>query len=45
MFLIPWACHMPQSQRIMHPNADGVAVIVENILPKVEELLAKAQSS
>lgn len=29
----------------MHPNADGVAVIVENILPKVEELLAKAQSS
>lgn len=29
----------------IHPNADGVAVIVENILPKVEELLAKAQSS
>ena len=29
----------------MHPNAEGVAVIVENILPKVEELLAKAQSS
>ncbi|POF32672.1 arylesterase [Roseibium marinum] len=29
----------------MHPNADGVAVIVENILLKVEELLAKAQSS
>ncbi|MCV0428758.1 MAG: arylesterase [Roseibium sp.] len=29
----------------MHPNARGVAVIVENILPKVEELLAKAQSS
>ncbi|WP_298964445.1 arylesterase [uncultured Roseibium sp.] len=29
----------------MHPNADGVAVIVENILPKVEDLLAKAQSS
>ncbi len=29
----------------MHPNADGVAIIVENILPKVEELLARAQSS
>jgi acyl-CoA thioesterase-1 len=29
----------------MHPNADGVGIIVENILPKVEELLAKAQSS
>ncbi len=29
----------------MHPNAEGVAVIVENILPKVEELLANAQSS
>ena len=29
----------------MHPNADGVAVIVENILPKVEELLAKARSN
>lgn len=29
----------------MHPNANGVAVIVENILLKVEELLAKAQSS
>lgn len=29
----------------MHPNAEGVAVIVENILPKVEELLAKAQTS
>lgn len=29
----------------MHPNAAGVAVIVENILPKVEELLAKAKSS
>jgi len=27
----------------MHPNARGVGVIVENILPKVEELLAKAQ--
>jgi len=29
----------------MHPNAEGVAVIVERILPKVEELLAKARSS
>ncbi|MBN9673416.1 arylesterase [Labrenzia aggregata] len=29
----------------MHPNAQGVAVIVERILPKVEELLANAQSS
>lgn len=29
----------------MHPNAEGVAVIVENILLKVEELLAKAKSS
>ncbi|MBG6207586.1 acyl-CoA thioesterase-1 [Labrenzia sp. EL_126] len=29
----------------MHPNADGVAIIVENILPKVEKLLAKASSS
>lgn len=29
----------------MHPNADGVAVMVENILPKVEELLARAQGS
>ncbi|MCX2725012.1 arylesterase [Roseibium salinum] len=29
----------------MHPNAEGIAVIVENIMPKVEELLAKAQSS
>ncbi len=29
----------------MHPNSDGVAVIVEKILPKVEELLARAQSS
>lgn len=28
----------------MHPNAEGVAVIVENILPKVEELLAQARS-
>lgn len=29
----------------MHPNAAGVAVIVEKILPKVKELLAKAKSS
>lgn len=29
----------------MHPNAAGVAVIVENILPKVTELLAKTKSS
>ena len=29
----------------MHPNAEGVAVIVENILPKVEELLQRASSS
>ncbi|WP_269585098.1 arylesterase [Roseibium sp. Sym1] len=29
----------------MHPNSRGVEVIVENILPKVEALLAKAQSS
>lgn len=29
----------------MHPNADGVAVMVENILPKVEELLARAKAS
>jgi acyl-CoA thioesterase I len=29
----------------MHPNADGIAVIVENILPKVKELLAKAKST
>lgn len=28
----------------MHPNAKGVEIIVQNILPKVEELLAKAQS-
>jgi len=26
----------------LHPNADGVAVIVERILPKVEELLTQA---
>jgi acyl-CoA thioesterase-1 len=25
----------------MHPNAKGVARIVENMLPKVEELLAE----
>jgi acyl-CoA thioesterase-1 len=24
----------------IHPNGEGVAVIVENMLPKVEELLA-----
>jgi acyl-CoA thioesterase-1 len=28
----------------IHPNGKGVAVIVENILPKVEELLAQAQA-
>ncbi|GAB4531958.1 MAG: arylesterase [Roseibium sp.] len=28
----------------MHPNSEGVAVIVENILPKVEQLLAEARS-
>jgi len=28
----------------MHPNAEGVARIVDGILPKVEELLAKAKS-
>jgi acyl-CoA thioesterase-1 len=28
----------------IHPNARGVAVIVENILPKVEELLAQVKS-
>ena len=27
----------------LHPNAKGVAVIVENILPKVDELLAKVE--
>ena len=27
----------------IHPNAKGVAVIVEGILPKVEELLAKVE--
>jgi acyl-CoA thioesterase-1 len=28
----------------IHPNARGVAVIVENMLPKVEELLAKVKA-
>jgi acyl-CoA thioesterase I len=28
----------------IHPNAKGVAVIVANILPKVEELLAKVEA-
>ncbi len=28
----------------IHPNAKGVAVIVENILPKVEELLAQVEN-
>ena len=28
----------------MHPNAQGVARIVEGILPKVEELLARAKA-
>jgi acyl-CoA thioesterase I len=28
----------------IHPNAKGVAAIVENILPKVEELLAEAKA-
>jgi acyl-CoA thioesterase-1 len=28
----------------MHPNAQGVAKIVEGIMPKVEELLAKVQA-
>jgi acyl-CoA thioesterase-1 len=27
----------------LHPNAEGVAAIVENILPQVEELLAKVK--
>ena len=27
----------------MHPNAEGVARIVDGILPKVEELLAKTK--
>ncbi|MEJ8476384.1 arylesterase [Roseibium algae] len=29
----------------MHPNAEGVSVIVQNMLPKVEELLERAGSS
>jgi acyl-CoA thioesterase I len=29
----------------IHPNAKGVAAIVANILPKVEELLAKAKAA
>lgn len=29
----------------MHPNSKGVEVIVDNILPQVEALLAKAQAS
>jgi acyl-CoA thioesterase-1 len=28
----------------LHPNAKGVARIVENIMPKVEELLAKVEA-
>jgi acyl-CoA thioesterase-1 len=28
----------------LHPNAKGVAVIVENIMPKVDELLAKVKA-
>jgi acyl-CoA thioesterase-1 len=28
----------------MHPNADGVAAIVERILPKVEELIARVRA-
>jgi acyl-CoA thioesterase-1 len=28
----------------MHPNAAGVGVIVERILPKVEELIARARA-
>ena len=27
----------------LHPNGKGVAVIVENMLPKVEELLARTK--
>ena len=27
----------------IHPNAEGVATIVENILPKVEELILRAR--
>ena len=29
----------------MHPNADGVAAIVERILPKVEELIARVRAN
>ena len=29
----------------IHPNADGVDVIVERILPLVEELLARVERS
>jgi hypothetical protein len=29
----------------MHPNVAGVARIVEGILPKVEELLARVQAA
>jgi acyl-CoA thioesterase-1 len=29
----------------LHPNAEGVARIVDGILPKVEELLARVQAS
>ncbi len=28
----------------IHPNAEGVAMIVESILPKVEELIARAKA-
>ena len=28
----------------LHPNAKGVAAIVENIMPKVEELLAEVKA-
>jgi lysophospholipase L1-like esterase len=28
----------------MHPNGKGVAKIVENIMPKVEELLDKVET-
>jgi acyl-CoA thioesterase-1 len=28
----------------IHPNAAGIKVIVENMLPKVEELLAKVEA-
>ena len=28
----------------MHPNAEGVARIVDGILPKVEELLAQVKA-